>query len=45
MEFRTQTQPVTIESVQKLIPPNSALVEIALYRTYRAKVATQSDRN
>jgi CHAT domain-containing protein/Tfp pilus assembly protein PilF len=31
-QFKTQTQPITLESIQKLIPVNSALIEFVLYR-------------
>lgn len=31
-EFRAQFQPVTLEAVQKAIPPHSALVEFATYK-------------
>lgn len=36
-EFREQAQPVTIESVQQLIPADAALVEIFAYETYNPK--------
>jgi CHAT domain-containing protein/Tfp pilus assembly protein PilF len=36
-EFRTQNQPVTLESVQKLIPIDVALVEFVWYRPYDFK--------
>jgi CHAT domain-containing protein/Tfp pilus assembly protein PilF len=32
--FRTRSQPVTIESVQQLIPADSALVELVLYKPF-----------
>jgi CHAT domain-containing protein/Tfp pilus assembly protein PilF len=31
-EFRLQTEPITIEGIQALIPQNTALIEIARYR-------------
>lgn len=36
-EFRAQSQPVTITSVQSLIPSDAALVEFASYRPFNAK--------
>ena len=36
-EFRRQTQPVTIETVQQLIPQNVALVELVLYQPFNPK--------
>ncbi|MBD2221138.1 CHAT domain-containing protein [Calothrix sp. FACHB-1219] len=38
-EFRTQSQPVTIETVQKLIPTDAALVEIVHYQPFNPKAA------
>ncbi|NEP67660.1 MAG: tetratricopeptide repeat protein [Moorea sp. SIO3A5] len=35
--FRTANQPVTIEAIQKLIPANTALVELVKYRPYNPK--------
>ncbi len=43
-EFRTQNQPVTIESVQKLIPADASLVEIVLYQPFNPKAAKQSEK-
>jgi len=44
-EFRSATQPTTIEAVQKLIPASAALVEFVLYKPYvNPKAATKSDR-
>ncbi|MFL6210927.1 MAG: tetratricopeptide repeat protein [Pyrinomonadaceae bacterium] len=34
MEFRTQTQPVTLERVQAALPPGAALVELVSYQPY-----------
>ncbi|MDB9312253.1 CHAT domain-containing protein, partial [Spirulina sp. CS-785/01] len=39
-QFRTQTAPVTIETVQQLIPSDAALVEIVVYQPYDAKTDT-----
>ncbi|MGB5963137.1 MAG: tetratricopeptide repeat protein [Coleofasciculaceae cyanobacterium] len=36
-EFRTKSQPVTIEAVQQLIPADAALVELVLYQPFNAK--------
>ena len=36
-QFREQTRPVTIESVQQRIPPGAALVEYFLYQPFDAK--------
>ncbi|MBW4546981.1 MAG: CHAT domain-containing protein [Symplocastrum torsivum CPER-KK1] len=41
-EFRTESQPVTIEAVQQLIPPDAALVELMLYYPFNPK-ATKPD--
>ncbi len=38
-EFRTQSQPVTIETIQKLIPSDTALVELVQYRPVNLKAA------
>ncbi len=43
-EFRLQNQPITIESVQKLIPSNAALVEFVLYKPYKFEAIRQGDR-
>jgi CHAT domain-containing protein len=40
--FRTESQPVTIESVQQLIPADAALVELVLYEHFNPK-ATKPD--
>lgn len=37
VEFKVQTTPITLESIQKLIPSNAALVEFALYHPYDLK--------
>ncbi|MDE5114402.1 MAG: CHAT domain-containing protein, partial [Trichodesmium sp. St15_bin1_1] len=39
-EFRTSTQPVTLEAIQQLIPANAALVEFIQYSPYDAKTRT-----
>lgn len=44
-QFRSVTQPATIEAVQKLIPTSAALVELVLYKPEsHPKAATKSDR-
>src|SRR6266536_1727460 len=43
-EFRAQSQPVTIASVQEAIPRDSALVEIASYRPFNAQAKNRSER-
>ena len=37
IEYRVQTQPITLEAIQKLIPANAALVEFAIYQPYHVK--------
>ena len=36
-EYRTLSEPVTIETVQQLVPKNTALVELVLYKPFDAK--------
>ena len=36
-EFRSLSQPITLEGIQKLIPANAALVEIVRYRPFNPK--------
>lgn len=36
-EFRAQSEPVTVESIQRVIPEGAALVEISSYSFYNAK--------
>ncbi len=43
-EFRAQSQPVTIESVQAALPTNTALIEIASYRPFNAQAKNRSER-
>ncbi len=43
-EFRVESQAVTIEAVQKLIPRDAVLVEMILYRPYDAQIANKEDR-
>lgn len=43
-EFRVQSQPTTLESVQSAIPHGASLVEFALYRSRKAKVAAGKER-
>ncbi|MGA9377805.1 MAG: CHAT domain-containing tetratricopeptide repeat protein [Phormidium sp.] len=38
-EFRKVSQPATIEAIQKLIPQNAALVELAFYYPFDAKTS------
>jgi CHAT domain-containing protein/Flp pilus assembly protein TadD len=42
VEFRSASQPVTLEAVQPLIPVNAALVELVLYEPFNPK-ARKSD--
>jgi CHAT domain-containing protein len=37
-EFRSLSQPITLEGIQKLIPADAALVEIVRYRPFNPKV-------
>jgi CHAT domain-containing protein len=43
-EFRAQSQPVTIESVQQALPAAAALVEIAAYLPFNAQAKSRVDR-
>ncbi|MBW4651003.1 MAG: tetratricopeptide repeat protein [Kastovskya adunca ATA6-11-RM4] len=43
-EFRTESQPVTLEAVQSLIPADAALVELVLYEPYNAKATKRDER-
>jgi CHAT domain-containing protein len=43
-EFRTESQPVTIEAVQQLIPSDAALVELVLYQPFNAKATKQDEK-
>ena len=43
IEFRTQSQPVTIERIQQAIPAGAALVEIMSYRTLNPKAKTEKE--
>ena len=43
-EFRIETQPVTIEAVQDILPADAALVEIFAYRPFDSKTATIRNR-
>ncbi len=40
-EFRTKSQPVTIEAVQQLVPADAALVELVLYQPFNAKAKAE----
>ncbi|MBL1208644.1 tetratricopeptide repeat protein [Geminocystis sp. GBBB08] len=42
-EFRTINQPITIESVQKAIPKNTALIEYLVYNPYNLKTKTMDN--
>ncbi|MFY9224948.1 MAG: tetratricopeptide repeat protein [Blastocatellia bacterium] len=37
VEFRTQSQPITLEAIQKAVAKGSTLVEFASYKVYNAK--------
>jgi CHAT domain/Tetratricopeptide repeat len=43
-EFRSESQPVTLEAVQKLIPKDAALVELVQYRPLNLKATKQIER-
>jgi CHAT domain-containing protein/DNA-binding XRE family transcriptional regulator len=43
-EFRQLSQPITLEAIQKLIPANSALVEIVSYRPFNPKATKDSEK-
>ncbi|MEH2152210.1 CHAT domain-containing protein, partial [Nostoc sp.] len=38
-KFRTQSQPITVETIQKLIPGDAALVELVQYKPFNPKAA------
>ena len=42
-EFRAQSQPVTLSSVQAAVPPGAALIEFAVYRPFDSKVEINSE--
>jgi CHAT domain-containing protein len=42
-EFRAQSQPVTLASVQAAIPPSAALIEFAVYRPYNPKAVNDHE--
>ncbi len=42
-EFRIETEPITIESIQTLIPTDAALIEIVHYRPFDPKTNEVSD--
>jgi CHAT domain-containing protein/Flp pilus assembly protein TadD len=44
LEFRTASQPVTLEAVQQLIPENAALVELVLYYPFNLKAAKPDEQ-
>jgi CHAT domain-containing protein len=43
-EFRNLSQPITLEGIQKLIPANSALVEIVRYEPFNLKATKDSEK-
>ncbi|MBD2741293.1 tetratricopeptide repeat protein [Coleofasciculus sp. FACHB-1120] len=43
-EFRSESQPVTLEAVQPLIPTDAALVELMLYQPFNAKATKPDER-
>jgi CHAT domain-containing protein/Tfp pilus assembly protein PilF len=43
-EFRAQSQPVTIDAIQALIPRNTALVELASYTPFNPKFSKLDER-
>src|SRR5262249_45900756 len=43
-EFRTQTQPVTLQQVQQAIPPQAALVEVVAYHPFNPQVPKRDER-
>jgi CHAT domain-containing protein/Tfp pilus assembly protein PilF len=44
VEFRTQSQSVTLERVQATIPPSAALVELSIYRPFNAGAKSRANR-
>lgn len=42
-KFRTETEAVTIEKVQQAIPPDAALVEMAIYRPFDSTARVKSE--
>ncbi|HNC45587.1 MAG TPA: tetratricopeptide repeat protein, partial [Acidobacteriota bacterium] len=38
VEFRVQTQPITLEAIQKALPPDATLVEYAVFHPFDPKV-------
>ena len=42
-EFRTKSQPVTLEAIQQLIPIDAALVELVLYKPFNAKATKPNE--
>ncbi len=42
MEFRAQSQPVTLAGVQALIPPGAALLEFAVYQRFDPRAPTEA---
>jgi CHAT domain-containing protein/Tfp pilus assembly protein PilF len=42
-EYRAQSEPATVDKVQQAIPPDSALVEIAVYRPFNLTATKKSE--
>ena len=42
-EFRAQSEPITLESIQKALPTDSVLIEISAYRPFNPLALTKSD--
>ncbi len=43
-EFRTKSQPITLEAVQQLIPADAALIELVLYYPFNPKATKPSEQ-
>ncbi len=44
VEFRVETQPVTLSAIQKLIPQGAALVELVKYKPFNSKAINQEPK-
>lgn len=44
VEFRAQSQPVTLEKIQAVLPPNAALVEFAVYNSVNSKKSSTENQ-
>ncbi len=42
-QFRVENQPVSLEQIQQVLPESSALIEVALYRSYNAASRKAAD--